>query len=209
MHADIGLFHLAERTEDDLSRSITAVGPQVRQDDERGYCHTGERPHRIEGLRQIEPSRCCFLFSQREDKRIGCSFQKRQSEGKDVEGKTEKGETLIRGGRDEEEGADHIEGEPQEDTALVAEAVDEEGGRNGHCSITTIEGKLHERSLRCREFHHGLEGCDHRVGDVIGKAPEGEERGNEDKGNEVFPFDEDARLAFSFFYFHCGFRVEG
>ena len=65
--------------------------------------------------------------------------------------------------------------------------ADEQGCRNGHRGIATVEGELHQGSLGRRQLHHRLEGRHHRIGDVVGEPPEGEVRSYQDKDEEVFP----------------------
>ena len=175
VQSDVGLLSLAQQGEDDLPGLIALVGEQLRQHDERGDGHAAERAHGIEGLRHVQPSRRRLLVAQREDERVGRGLQEGQTEGEDIQRDTEERELLVVGGGDEEERADGIERQSEQDAALIGIAPDEQRRRNGHRGIAAVEGELNQRGLGGRQFHHGLEGGHHRVGDVVGEAPECEQ----------------------------------
>lgn len=156
---------------------------------EGGYGHAAQGPHGVEGLGQIEPAGGCFPAAERKDVGVGRRLQESQAEGEDVETDAEEGEALPRCRRDEEEGAHGVEPKSQQDGALIGVAANEEGCRNGHSEIAAVEGELDERGLGGGDFHYGLEGRHHGIGDIVGEAPEREEARDEDKGDEIFPLD--------------------
>ena len=150
-----------------------------------GYDHTRERPHGVEGLGQVEATGGCLRTTQCHDERVGRGFKESQTKGKDVQGETEEGKILVQGSRNEEESTHGIEPQADEDAHLITIAADEESRRNGHRGITTIEGELHKSSLEITDLECRLESRHHGIRDVVGKAPEGEQRGDEDKGQKV------------------------
>ena len=185
VQADLRLLSLGESEEEDLTSLVATVGDQLWQYDERGDAHATERSHGIERLRHVKATGGRLAIAQRQDEGIGRGLQESQSEGQDIERQAEEGELLVGCRRDEEEGTYGVERQSQHDAPLIRILADEEGGRHGHRGIAAIEGKLYHRGLRCRQFHHRLEGCHHRVGDIVGKAPQCKERRDEDKGQEV------------------------
>ena len=189
VYADVGLLGIGEHREDDASGGIAPVGPELGKHHEGGDCHAAKGPHGVEGLGQIEPAGGGHPAAERKDVWVGSGFQEGEPEGEDVETDAEEGEALPRCRRDEEEGAHGVESESKEDGALIGVAADEEGCRDGHREVAAIEGELDERSLGGGDFHHGLESRHHRVGDVVGEAPERKEARDEDEWEEIFPLD--------------------
>ena len=186
VHANRCFFGFRERSEDDLSGCVATVANELRKHDERGHRHARQRPHRIEGLREVQSARRGLFRTKRQDERIGGRFEKSESEGQDVERQAEEHETLLRGCRNEQECADGVECQTEQNAFFITEFSDEQGRRNRHRSVAAVEGELHHRRLGRRQFHHGLKRCHHRVCDVIGEAPEGEQRGDENEGDEIF-----------------------
>ena len=191
MHPHRSLLRLRQGIENQLAGSIAAtVAQQIRQDDPRGHGHAGKRTHRVEGLREVEPARGGLLAAQRKDEGVGGGFEEGQTEGQDVQRQTEEEEALVRGRRDEEERAHRIQRKPQQDAALVAEAPDEERRGDGHRGVSAVEGELDQGRLGGGELHDRLETRHHRVGDVVGEAPEGEERRDKDERQQILPFNQ-------------------
>ena len=190
METDGGLLGFRERGEEDVASRVALVGEQVGQHDERGHRHTAERAHRVERLRKVQPARGVLLAPEREDEWTRGGLQEGQTEGEDVEREAEVGELLVGRRGDEEEGAHSVEGKSKEDALLVGELPDEERRRDGHRGVTAVEGKLHKRGFRRAQLHHRLERCYHRVGDVVGEAPQREQRGDEDEREQILPLNE-------------------
>ena len=186
VQSDVGLLSFGEEREDDLSGGVALVGEQVRQHDEGCHSHAAERADGIECLCQVQSAGRGLFVAERKDERIGGRLEKCESERQDIERDAEERELLPFGCRDEEEGSDGIECQAEQDAALVGIFADEQGGRNRHRGISAVEGELDERGFRHGDFHDGLEGCHHRVGDVVGESPQGEQRRDEYEREEVF-----------------------
>ena len=52
-----------------------------------------------------------------------------------------------------------------------------------------LTNELFREPEGCGDFHYGLEGRHHGVGDVVGETPEREEARDEDEWEEIFPLD--------------------
>ena len=189
VEANAGLFAFGERAEDNFTCFVAAVGPQRGQHDERGDGHARKRAYGIECLCKIEAARGGFFAAERKDKGVGGRFEESKAEGEDIEREAEEREVLILGSRNEEERPRGVKSEPQQYAALVVVTPDEKGGGYGHGGVAAVEGKLYHRGLGGRKFHDGLERSHHRVGDVVGKAPKGKERGDDDECGEVLFLD--------------------
>ena len=189
METDVCLLRLGEGREDDIASRIALVAQQVGQHHHARHRHPAQTPHRVERLRQIQPSCGILLRAQRQDKRIGRGLQKGQPEGEDIEREAEEREALLCRCRDEEESPHSIECQSQQDAFLVAVAADEQGRRHCHRGIAAIESKLYQARLCRRQFHQRLESRHHRVGDVVGESPQRKQRRHGHKRQQVFLLD--------------------
>lgn len=64
-------------------------------------------------------------------------------------------------------------------------AADEQGSRQGHAEVAPIEGHLNQRAIGHAHAENLGEGLHHRVGDVVGKAPQGKAAGHHDEREHI------------------------
>ena len=198
---DFGFLGFGKGVEENLSGGVASVRPKSRQHDERGDRHARERAHGIERLRHVEPAGRTLFRAEREYEGVGGRFEERQSECQNIQREAEKGKLLIGSGGNKQKRSDGIEGKPEQDTAFITVPANEKRGRHCHGGVAAVECELHHGGFCGREFHDGLESGDHGVGDVVGESPQGKQRRDEDKGNQIFFFDE-----FRFGGFACRFH---
>jgi len=60
--------------------------------------------------------------------------------------------------------------------------------RYGHGSVTSVKGKLHQRSFKIRYFHDGAERSYQGISNIVGKAPQGKQTSDDYKRDQVFFF---------------------
>ena len=63
-----------------------------------------------------------------------------------------------------------------------------QSGGQSHAEIAAIKGKLHQGAVSHAHSENLGKSLHHRVGDVVGEAPQGETTGHQDKGQQVFLF---------------------
>ena len=148
----------------------------------------------VERLGDIEPAGGRLGTSHRHDIGIGRGLQHGTAAGHDVDGNKVEGVTGCLGCGHEEDGASGIEDQPQDDATLVGVLADEQGRRQGNHEVGPVESELDERGLCVAHVHNPLERAQQRVGHVVGYAPEEEQAGDEDEGQEVLPGDDGCLL---------------
>ena len=117
----------------------------------------------------------------REDVRVRAGLQEAEAAGEDEVGDQERPIGTRGPGRDEQERARRVQAQAHQDAALVREAPDEDGGREGHRKVPAVEGDLREGAL-CYAHPEDLgERLHHRVRDVVRKAPQREARGDQNE----------------------------
>ena len=93
----------------------------------------------------IEPQglKHCAMFR----RRVTGSLEERQSAGHDEIGHEEAAIDTHGLRREEEQRTSRIESESHDDTRLVTVLTDEDGGRESHAEIASIEGHLYKSTL--------------------------------------------------------------
>lgn len=133
----------------------------------------------VERLGDVETARGCLGGAHGEDVGVGGGLEDGAAAGHHVDGKEEEGIGcgLARG--IEQHGAGGVEGQAEQDAALVAEPADEEGRRKGEAEVCPVEGELHEGGLQVGHRHDAPERSQQRVVHVVRDSPEKEEETHE------------------------------
>ena len=150
-----------------------------------GNEHADDTAAWVEALGKVESSSGGFFRTHRENIRVATGFEERQSAGHDEVSNEEAtvGANHLR--RKEEQGTCGIESESHQHTCLVAIFADEDGCRECHAEVASIERQLYERTFRDTHAENLGEGLYHGIGDVVGKSPKGEAEGDKDERNEI------------------------
>ena len=119
------------------------------------------------------------------DERIGGGFEEGEAAGDDEEGEEEETVTAGDGGGPEEEGTRGVEQKSDDETGFVAGALHHECGGDGEEEVAHIESGLHEAGLKAGDGERLHEMADEDVVEIVGNAPEEEEGGDEDEGEEM------------------------
>ena len=170
-------------------------------DEVHGHIHAQERADGVERLRQIEPAGGRFLGSHLQDVRVCARFEERQAARKDEVSQQERVVAAACLGRMEQQRAGCIERQAQHDARLVGVSADEDGCRQRHGEVAAVESQLDEGAVGDAHAENLGESFHHGVGDVVGKAPQGETSSDEDEGNQVA--DSAFREQRMFVFFHC------
>ena len=182
---EVGLLHGVKL----LGREVGALGGrhgvEPCLDEVHGHIHADDGAAGVEALGHVESARGGFLGAHREDVGVAGGLEERESAGHDEIGDEEASVDAHHLGREEEQRARGIEPEAHQHTRLIREFPNEDGCREGHAEVASVEGHLHECSLGDAHPEDLGEGFHHRVGDVVGKAPEREAEGDQDEGDEV------------------------
>ena len=88
-------------------------------------------------------------------------------------------------GRKKRQGTQCIQSETQQDPGLIRIFPDKHGCRKSHREITSVEGHLYQGTVGHTHPEYLRESLDHRIGDVVGKSPQGKTCGYQDKRSQV------------------------
>ena len=184
--------HRQVRRLDGLERGIVQDGTLRRAqrvhtglDEIHRHPHPAQRPDRIERLRQVQPACRRLLVAHRQDERIGRCLQERKAAGQDEIRDQERIIAPDLRRRDEHQGAECIQAQAHQDAALVGKPADKQGRRQGHAEIASVEGHLHQRPVSHAHPEDFRERLDHRIGNVIGKAPQRKAAGHQNEREHI------------------------
>ena len=184
-HLQVGIADSLELCLSQLGALGGVHGVQAVLDEVHGHVHAQQRAHGVEGLRQVQAPRGRFLAAHGEDVGVAARLQEGQAARQDEVG-DEEGEVHPRQHRGiEQESPEGVQPQPQHDARLVRVLADEDGGRIGHGEVAPVEGHLHQCALGDAHAENLRERLHHGVGDVVGEAPQGETRGNQDEGHHI------------------------
>ena len=183
-HREVGFLHRVEL----CFREVGTLGRrhrvEPRLDEVHGHIHADDGAAGVEALGHVQSARGGLFGAHREDVGVAGGLKERESAGHDEIGDEETAIHAHHLRREEEQRARGIKPEAHQHARLVGELADEHGGGEGHAEIAAVEGHLNQSALGDAHAENLREGLHHRVGDVVGKAPEGEAEGDEDEGDE-------------------------
>ena len=183
--AQVGLLH-------GLEFRVGQGGPgggvhrvQAGLDEVHRHVHPAQGADGVEGLGEVQPPGGRRRVAHREDVRVRAGLQEAEAAGEDEIGDQERPVRARGTGRDEQEGACRVQAQAHQDAALVREAADEDGGREGHREISAVEGDLRQGALRHAHPENLGERLHHRVRDIVRKTPQREACGDQDEGQQI------------------------
>ena len=125
-----------------------------------------------------------FLATHTIDIRVTRGLKERQSAGQNEVGQQEGVVHTCQFGREEHKRTDGKKAQSHHDARLKRVALDKHGGREGHGEIAQIEGHLYQGAFCDAHAEDLREGFDDRTCHVVGKAPEGKTRRNQNKWHQ-------------------------
>ena len=160
-------------------------GMKTRLNEIHGHEHAQQGTHRIERLGQVQTTRGRLLGTHGENVWVTTGLQEGKAAGQNEIGYQERIILACHLGREEEEGTERIQPQPQQDTGFVGKAADEHGRRESHGEITAVKGYLHQRTVGGAHAENLGKCLDHRIGNVVGEAPKGKTGGYQNKRNQI------------------------
>ena len=79
------------------------------------------------------------------------------------------------------QGSQCIQSESQQHPSLIGIFPDKHGSWKSHCKIAAIKSHLHQRAVSHTHPEDFRESLDHRVCNIVGKSPQSETCGYQDK----------------------------
>ena len=179
---DIGSHHSLELGTLGGQQSLMAHGcallgsgrVHLWQDQQGGQQHPEVGTDRVEGLREVETPCGVVLRPHGHHERVSAGLQNGQAGGQGEQGgqKYRVCHDVRRG--DEQKPTGSRQHQPDQDTALVAQAAVDEGRGDRQTEVGAVVGGLHQGGLQVRHGEHGAEHLDQGIGHVSGQAPGGE-----------------------------------
>ena len=171
-YAEVGLLQGFELFTREQGAFVRFHRVELGLDEVHRYIHTEQGAHRIERLGEIQSAGSCCFIAHREDVWVRTGFEERETASQDKVGEEERIVFACHLGREEEQCADGVHTQSHQDTCLIGILADEHGSRKGHGEIATIEGNLHQSTIRHTHAEDFGERLHHRVGDVVGESPQ-------------------------------------
>ena len=184
-HREVGILHRLKLCIAEQSALGGVKRIHLCLNELHGNEHPQQGPHRIEGLSEIQPTGRGLLRPHREDVGVGAGLQKRQPAGQNEVGE-QKG--IVGAGhlrREEEQRAERVQPQSHQNPRLVGESADEHRRWKRHREIAAVEGDLHQRSVGHAHAEDLRKRLHHRIGDVVGEAPQGKTRSDQNKRQHV------------------------
>ena len=185
-HTQVGILQRLKLSIAQQSTLVAAHRIETGLDEVHRHVHADDGATGVEALRHIQAPGGRRLRAHRQDIGVATRLQEREATGHDEIGNEEAAIDAHRLGREEQQGTNGIEAKPHQYTGLIGVLADEDGCGKGHTEIAAVEGHLHQRAVGDTHPEYLRERLHHRIGDVVGKAPQGKAKRHKDEGDEIF-----------------------